>query len=77
MPADTTPRMAPPSTASATRAPSPCGARLPRARARPQDVDHAAPDHFVKMLLGIFTWTPRFGRSTSCVTATCPAMLVS
>src|SRR5690242_8821026 len=35
MPAETTPRMPPPSIASATRAPSPCGATLPRAaRAR-------------------------------------------
>ena len=34
MPAETTPRMAPPSIASAMRAPSPCGARLPRAGAR-------------------------------------------
>ena len=73
MPAETTPRMAPPSTQSAMRAPSPCGTRLSRA-ARASNSD---PSHFVKMSLGIFTCTPRLGRSTSCVIATFPAMLVS
>ena len=32
---------------------------------------------YLKMLFGILTCTPRFGRSTSCVIATLPAMLVS
>ena len=31
----------------------------------------------VKILFGTFTCTPRFGLSTSCVTATLPAMLTS
>jgi hypothetical protein len=31
---------------------------------------------FLKMLFGIFTWTPSVW-STSCVTATSPAMLIS
>lgn len=36
----------------------------------------AVADH-LKMFLGIFTWTPRFGLSTNCVIATFPAMLMS
>ena len=31
----------------------------------------------LKMLFGIRTWTPMFGRSTSCVIATFPAMLTT
>ena len=36
-----------------------------------------SPANHLKMLFGIFTWTPTFGLSTSCVTATLPAMLTS
>jgi hypothetical protein len=32
---------------------------------------------YLKMSLGIFTWTPYTGRSTSCVIATLPATLTS
>ena len=32
---------------------------------------------YLKMVFGIFTWTPTTGRSTSCVMATLPAMLTS
>ena len=35
------------------------------------------PDHLLKIAFGIFTCTPRLGRSTNCVTATLPARLVS
>ncbi len=44
----------------------------------PQDLgDRMAHLVFLKISFAIFTCTPTFGRSTSCVIATCPARLVS